>query len=261
MTTIAATQAEARNDTGSIWPRAAHLETFLREAVVTGSEEIGIGVTESDRVTLELEGESHQAILKKYHREHDSWRREVAAYELDKLIGLGMVPPTVERRLKGRTGGLQLWVEGEMMADWTGEPDDLDSWRMQVSAMWLFDYLTANADRHINNALVAAGPRLVLIDNSRAFKTFDGVVAGIDEARGGTRARFWITQYDENRERFDTRYDDNMIDNLRALDKESLKRAIGRYIDGSERRALLERRDRILEQIRAIADLEGDTDD
>ncbi|MEJ2086398.1 MAG: hypothetical protein P8Y44_12090, partial [Acidobacteriota bacterium] len=122
-------------------------------------------------------------------------------------------------------------------------------WRRQVSAMWLFDYLTANADRHINNALVTAGPRLVLIDNSRAFKTFDGVVAGIDEARGGTRARFWITEYDENRERFDTRYADDLIENLQALDKETLKRAIGKYIDGNERRALLERRDRILQQI------------
>ena len=27
----------------------------------------------------------------------DSWKTEIAAYELDKLLGLGMVPATVER--------------------------------------------------------------------------------------------------------------------------------------------------------------------
>ena len=31
----------------------------------------------------------------------DSWKSEVAAYELDKLLGLGLVPPTVERKGRG----------------------------------------------------------------------------------------------------------------------------------------------------------------
>ena len=34
----------------------------------------------------------------------DHYKNEIAAYELDKLLGLGMVPPTVERKI-GREWG------------------------------------------------------------------------------------------------------------------------------------------------------------
>ena len=40
-----------------------------------------------------------------------SYKNEIAAYELDKLLKLDMVPPTVERQLQGITGAAQLWVE------------------------------------------------------------------------------------------------------------------------------------------------------
>ena len=47
-------------------------------------------------------------------RQHGFWesyQAEIATYEIDKLIGLGMTPPTVERRIKGNKGSLQFWVE------------------------------------------------------------------------------------------------------------------------------------------------------
>ena len=40
-----------------------------------------------------------------------SYEAEIAAYELDKLLKLDMVPPTVERLLQGNTGSARLWVE------------------------------------------------------------------------------------------------------------------------------------------------------
>lgn len=244
--------------TEATWQDGLEIEAFLRTAEPIETVKIGVGVTDSRKVTLELAGTRHRALFKTFHRAHDSWKREVAAYELDKLLGLGMVPPTVERNLKGRRGCLQLWVEGEIMAEWTNRPPDIESWRRQVSAMWLFDYLTANTDRHLNNALASDDGRLVLIDNSRAFKTYDGIVAGIDEARGATRARFWLVEYDRNRERFDTRYEDELIERLRSLDASVLKRAIGRWVDANERRSLLERRDRILQQL-ASSEMQAET--
>ena len=41
----------------------------------------------------------------------DNWRFEVAAYRIDRLIGLGLVPATIEREYRGRAGSLQWWVE------------------------------------------------------------------------------------------------------------------------------------------------------
>ena len=47
----------------------------------------------------------------KVHGFFESYRAEIAAYELDKLLGLSMVPPTVERKVKGETGSAQMWVD------------------------------------------------------------------------------------------------------------------------------------------------------
>ena len=35
------------------------------------------------------------------HGYWESYKSEIAAYELDKLLGLDMIPPTVERRVQG----------------------------------------------------------------------------------------------------------------------------------------------------------------
>ena len=42
----------------------------------------------------------------------ESYKSEIAAYELDKLLGLDMVPPAVERQIKGDIGAAVMWVEG-----------------------------------------------------------------------------------------------------------------------------------------------------
>ena len=41
----------------------------------------------------------------------DSYKTEIAAYEIDKMLGSGMVPATVERVIDNRRGSLQLWVD------------------------------------------------------------------------------------------------------------------------------------------------------
>ena len=42
----------------------------------------------------------------------EAYKSEIAAYQLDRLLGLDMVPPTVERRVGGDLASVQLWVEG-----------------------------------------------------------------------------------------------------------------------------------------------------
>ena len=87
-----------------LWPEREKLEHFLSKAKITERNKIGKGVTNPEKVTLEMDGVVMYAIYKKVDKRHDNWRNEIAAYELDKLLGLGMVPPTVKRSVRGPQG-------------------------------------------------------------------------------------------------------------------------------------------------------------
>ena len=92
-------------------------EEWLQTAEIQEMEDVGEGVTDPTRVTLKQSDTVFQAIYKPLRRGRhkgywESYQAEVAAYELDKMLGLDMVPPTVVRRIKGDLGSMQLWVEG-----------------------------------------------------------------------------------------------------------------------------------------------------
>ena len=242
-----------------LWPDREELEYFLRKAKITERKKLGKGVTNPEKVTLELDGVVRHAIFKKVDKKHDSWRYEVAAYELDKLLGLGMVPPTVKRGIRGRKGCLQLWVTGAVMFEFEGEFPDMDRWREQVSVMWLFDDLIANIDRHLNNAMVSPDHRLMLIDNSKTFRYQKTLLNDLNATGTGTHARFWGVDYDENRERYPTHYPPELIERLRGLTKDELKNAIKKFIWGQNRKLVLERLELIRERLDSMETLASDT--
>jgi hypothetical protein len=137
--------------------QGAEAEEFLRTARLVSSEPVGEGITRPDRVTL-TDGERTLRALFKTIDVHkpgqqrmetgyefdfrDSWKAEVAAYELDKLLGLGLVPPTIERTLENRRGSLQMWVENAMTEDdrkkRKREPPHLPRWNNQLHCVRLF---------------------------------------------------------------------------------------------------------------------------
>ncbi len=242
-----------------LWPDREELEYFLRKAKITERKKIGKGVTNPEKVTLELDGVVRYAIFKRVDKKHDNWRYEVAAYELDKLLGLGMVPPTVKRSIRGRKGCLQLWVTGTVMFDYEGEFPDMDRWREQVSVMWLFDDLIANIDRHLNNAMVSPDHRLMLIDNSKTFRYQKTLLNDLNATGTGTHARFWRVDYDENRERYPTRYPPELIERLHGLSKDELKDAIKKFVWGQNRKLVLKRLELILARIDSMEALANDT--
>ena len=206
-------------------------------------------MTHPEKVTLELDGAVRQAVFKKIDEPFDNWRNEVAAYELDKLLGIGMVPPTVERGVGGRAGCLQLWVTGTTMDAHDTRFPDVEKWRDQVSVMWLFDDLIANVDRHLNNAMASPGYRLMLIDHSRSFRDNEGLRNDLNAKVDGTNARLWGLEPDAKLERFPTRYPRSLIERLRSLSDREIKDAIDRYVWGWRQKLLLDRRKRILERV------------
>lgn len=223
----------------------AELEAFLRTAEVVDQEALAIGVTHSQRVTLS-DGErtlhavwktiDEEVALKRFERGipelgfTDTYRNEIAAYELDKLLELGMVPPTVGRRIGRRPGSMQLFIEGcvtegERFKSKMVPPDPL-AWSEQVYKLRLFRQLIYDTDyKNASNVLCDPQFRIWSIDHSRAFRTREELLNG-DYLR---------------------RFSRSLLERLEALDGARLEESLGAWLSPKRIEALLVRRDLILE--------------
>jgi len=168
------------------------VEEFLKKARFVAKEPLGSGVSGSLKVTLERNGTKQFAVLKTIDQKRpgaqrnaageieidfqDSWRTEIAAYEMDKLLGLGMVPATVARTspYEDKPASLQLWVEASLTEAKRRQraviPPDPDRWAQQFTSMYVFDALIYNTDRHPDNLLITDTFEVRLIDHSRSFR-------------------------------------------------------------------------------------------
>jgi hypothetical protein len=220
-------------------------EAFLRTAGVVRKKALSLGITHSDQYTLNDGTRTCRAVWKTIDEFKrgvtaleggglivdfaDSWKNEVAAYELDKLIGLGLVPPTVERKLGRMAGSLQMWVEGAMTeADRKQkkiDPPDPRAWNEQMHKVRLLHQLTYNTDfRNINNVLLDPSFRVYAIDFSRAFMAYDDLRSKEDL----------------------TRFSRSVLEALKALDRPTLDAKLGRWLTRPQRDCILKRRDKIL---------------
>jgi len=135
----------------------------------------------------------------------------------------------IERSIDGKTGSLQLWVEGAMTdADRKQrglEDREPDRWNQQIYKVRLMHQLTYNTDfRNIRNVLVDPEFQVYAIDFSRAFRTQTFLMAEKDLARFSRGA----------------------LDRLAELDEPTLKQKLGRWLQARQISALLKRRDKIL---------------
>lgn len=160
----------------------------------------------------------------------ESYKAEIAAYALDKLLQLDMVPPSVERQLEGSRGAAQLWVEDATPPGRDAPPggSDRTRWEGQVGRMRVFDNLIGNRDRNQGNILRDAEWNLILLDHSRAF----GEGADLPHGLGRIDRGFWAK--------------------IEALTPGKLEAALGAWLDDGEITAVLERRDRMRAEIGAL---------
>jgi hypothetical protein len=222
------------------------VETFLSEATVVSQERLLEGVTRPQRVTLERNGVTLTAIFKtesvgpvagrgrvrdRAADQSDRWQYEVAAYRLDRLLDLELVPVTVERTINGREGSLQLWV-GETVSELDRQEKDLvaQGWcalSEQWSLMYAFDALVHNVDRSLQNIRYDAETwMLYLVDHSRTFRLGQDRPADL---RG-----------------VEIRISTDFAERLAALDANMLFEHLGEYVTRSQIRSVLQRRDRML---------------
>jgi hypothetical protein len=220
----------------------AAIEQFLTSGKVTKLEAVPIGVTKPQRGYLEpgpvarFAWKALPPQRKAGYRE--SYKAEIAAYQLDRLLDMHMVPPVVERTVEGKLGAAVLWIEdtkGWNMKNPVKGPEP--EWSRQISRMKMFDLLIGNIDRNQGNLIYDADWHLFLIDHSRAFITrnsLDGIAPlGI--------------------------VDRTLWQRIEALTPEQVQTALGAWLSDDEQKAMFARRDRMRQAIDKLVKEKGAT--
>jgi len=207
---------------------APEMERHLKTAQITRVDEIGTGVTRPKRAHLAPEkpfASMTWKVLPPGRRDGywESYKSEIAAYELDKLLRLDMVPPAVERELNGETGAAVMWIDGvKSVKETGGKVPSGPAWDQPIRRMLMFDNLIGNPDRNAGNILIGLPGELILIDHSRAFTD------------------------DRELPRKLPRVDGALWDRMQAVTPEDLSRTLSPWMDGGAVTAVLERRKQML---------------
>jgi hypothetical protein len=228
------------------------LERFLRSASIVRSERMNVeqGSTQPYKLALADRDADRHALWKDPHGEagptREHWRHEIAAYRLDKYLGLHMIPPTVEREVRMTRGACQLWVDawtnlGEARARGLGPPPErLAGWQRAVSLQRAFDDLIGNEHRSPQDVLVTEDWRMILVDHTGAFAT---------GKRRVKRPVFALGDPDDPEPPALPR---SFVERLEALDEPALTELVGDYLTGREIRAVVARRSLVLGEVRRL---------
>ena len=228
---------------------------FLETARVVSQKRVNIGINGIHKVLLEKDGiRMHGGfrdvkVRKRMFRTSDGRVRpnfrddcifEVAAYRLSKLLGLGTVPPVVERRINRKKGTLQLWVENAMTdlkrRKEKIRPPQPRQWVNQLQIMYVFDNLIYNEDRNQGNILIDSNWKLWMIDHTQAFRRFS-------QLQHPAKIRYC---------------ERTLWERLQTLDREMLKKELTGLLGKHETNTLLNRLDALVEHIQGLIDQRGE---
>ena len=235
----------------------ATIQEWMRSANVISRETVGRGVAGVEKLVLEHEGiRIHAAFrsvdvtvrktaprgversTKKYR---DAAIFESAAYELSELLGIGRVPPVVERRVGAESGTVQIWMEQTrpevvlIQGDQLRPPDRL-RWNQQKQIMFVFDNLICNSDRNQGNLLIDRSWNIWFIDHTRAFKRSSKLIY-LDKLTSCDR-RLWSS--------------------LRDINDETIQQRLEPYLESQEITKLLMRRRTLVRRIQGMIDKHGE---
>jgi Phosphatidylinositol 3- and 4-kinase len=222
--------------------REAEIEDFLRHGPITHFKDIPVGITKPQRGYFAPGGPANSMAWKPLHDEvmhgkMESYRSEIAAYLLSRYLELDMVPPVVERQVKGVKGAAIFWIDGVRPWDPSSLPKGAGAnWSRQTSRMFMFDQLIANIDRNQGNLLVDDAAHVFLIDHSRAF-TPKPDLAGLKPPQQFDKA-LW-----------------NRMDGLSRADLDAV---VGSWLTNLQIEALLSRRDAMRKHIERQVRERGD---
>ena len=237
----------------------ARWEEFLKTAAITDHVQLTgeEAVANPYKLTLEKDGLKHFALWKNIDKAEmgrpDRWRYEIAACRMDRLLGLNMVPLTIERRYQENRGSLQLWEENQFSLKTKNDkkigvpPRYTYGWNNATFLQRAFDNLIANEDRHANNMLITQDWRMILIDHSRTFRT----------SKKFTDKLIYTEKHPEG-PKLMKQLPRAFVEKMKGLTAESIRAAVGEYLEDEEIKAVLVRRDLILAEIDRLIKKNGE---
>jgi hypothetical protein len=167
------------------------MEDFLLHAPIVATKKApSAGVTDARRVTLSNGRTTHDAQIQDVdiqkaifdggpkHSEvnfKDTYRYNIAAYRLSRLLGLEEVPMSVLRTVGGKPAAVTWWIDdiaGDERARLTKKIVSPNSLRTvnYTFILRVFDELIQNRDRNAGNLLWAKDWKMWMIDHTRAFR-------------------------------------------------------------------------------------------
>jgi len=236
------------------------IEAFLAEAEIIKTSPVPTGITLPRKLTLRGDGFEACAVFKDVdilrHKVteiingrnrfsldwRDSYRYDIAAYELDRLLGLDRVPPVVPRNIKQDPGAVSIWLaktvnEFDRSRKLKVEPPDQGRWNQQLLLMQVFDNLVANRDCNLGNVLIDPNWRLWFIDCSRCF--------------GVTKSMYYPLKKI-------TRCERGIWLGLKNLDETEVRERLAPYLSPTEMDALLVRHGKMIRYFQELIDEKGE---
>jgi len=231
---------------------------FLANAEVVGEPEAfdDAAITGPVRVTLSDGERTYRAVFKHEDTRYaefrfsdgrdvedarDSYRHEIAAYELNRMLGLDIVPPCVGRKIGSKMGSLCFWVEGSMTEaerrDRGLQSSDPKRYRNQLREIELFQQFIADLDySDLRNLVVDENLLIHKVDSSMAFDSETELLTKLYSSRLSRR----------------------LIEALEGLDKKEMNERLKPWLHKDQLGSLWDRRKRILKRADQLVDDYGE---
>jgi hypothetical protein len=241
---------------GAVHLPDVEMEQFLNEAAVVARTEVSRAGLSAEIWELEGKGLKLRGVFKDVEQEPPSegrtesrrYQHEVAAYELDRMLDIGLVPTVVAREVDGRRGALRPVAETALdlvslraAQDLEGAPPEqtikavaqayglgVAELKEQVIRARVFDGLIGNLGRtDVDKLFVPAEGRVALVDQDEAFGLSLDLEVGLLDPCRPIPADLRVY--------------------LMMLTADELQSRLGDYLNPAQIEAVLKRRDRVLE--------------
>lgn len=230
-------------------------EQFLRTAKIVRTKSTSKGITGSMRVTMsdgKITHDAHVQTIDESKAEfktdrgvelnfRDSYKYNIAAYRLGRLLGLDNIPVSIERKVGGKTAAVTWWVDDVLMDEESRHKKKMDApdpehWNQQMYRVRVFDQLIYNVDRNLGNLLILKNWDLEMIDHTRSFR---------------------LSKTLQNVKNL-TKCDRDLLTRLKALDESTLVKQLRPWCTKTEIQAVLARRDAIVDYFETQAKTRGE---
>ena len=229
------------------------MEKYLKKATI-GPDRIPVGRrTDAFFVDLDDGNIKRRGVLRftdipRPELSADSYKYTIAAYELDKLLDLNLVPPTVERQDSGKKASLQIYIETSLLDERTRqlrkiEPPDPETFYKTLEDLHVFENLVycsalCEYEGNLDDILIEHEKdwRVWRVDLTEAFAPFIELIP----------------------EREITRCSRKLYQNLLGLEDKAIKSKVKKYLNKDEIKAVLKRKKLIIEKIEALIKEKGE---